>query len=133
MKQFVATSDAGKINIRKFHGDFMQLHSDVGSVVAKEVSGELDIQTDTGTIQLTLNEINQDVHLTSDVGSIHVDIKQVPESLVLDIDSEIGNVKVKGFEGFETTERSSLRYQKGDKGPVLRARTDVGAITITHN
>jgi len=130
VKEFDVASDTGKINIRKFHGDYMKVRSDVGAVVVKEASGALDIQTNTGKIELTLKEINRDVHLESDVGSIHVDMKEVPKSFVFDIGSEVGNVKVSGFEGFEMAERSSFRYQKGEKGPVLRAKTDVGSITI---
>lgn len=133
VKEFVATSDTGKIEIQKFHGEFMKLRTDVGGIVVTEASGEMDIRTDTGSIRLTMKEMRNDVHLESDVGSINVDMKQVPESLVLDIDSDIGKVTVKGLEGYESTAKSSLRYQKGEKGPVLRVKTDVGPITIESN
>lgn len=129
-KEFNITTDTGKITVHKFDGDYMKVRSDVGAVVVKDASGELDILTDSGKIEISLKEINKDIHLESDVGSIHVDMKKVPESFVFDVDSEVGNVKVNGLEGFEKVERSSFRYQKGEKGPVLRARTDVGSITI---
>lgn len=129
-KEFNITSDTGKITVRKFDGDYMKVRSDVGAVVVKDASGELDIQTDSGKIEISLKEITKNILLESDVGSIHVDMKELPESFVLDVDSEVGNVKVNGLESFEKVERSSFRFQKGEKGPVLRARTDVGSITI---
>lgn len=129
-KEFNITSDTGKITVHKFFGDYMKIRSDVGAVTVKETSGGLDILTDTGKIDVSLRDINKDILLESDVGSIHVDMKTVPESFVFDIDSEVGNITVNGLEGFERIERSSIRYQKGDKGPLLRSRTDVGSITI---
>lgn len=123
-------SDVGSISIEKFLGERMTLRSDVGSISVADASGELDIQTDTGKIDLTMNEITNDIRLKSDVGAIDVAMKQVPESLVLDVDSDVGQVSVSGLAGFDNLTGKPLRAHKGEGGPLLDVKTDVGSISI---
>ncbi|MFA8437760.1 DUF4097 family beta strand repeat-containing protein [Pueribacillus sp. YX66] len=128
--ELIVNSDVGEISIEKFHGERMELRTDAGTVSVAEASGELDVQTDTGNIDLVMSEITKDIRLKSDVGAIHVVMKQVPESLVLDVDSEVGNVSVTRLAGFEQLTGKPLRAHKGEGGPLLDVKTDVGSITI---
>lgn len=123
-------SAVGKISITKFHGARLKVHSDVGSISVLDAIGNVDIRTHTGKVDLMMAEITQDIRLRSDVGAIDVGIKKVPESLVLDVDSDIGQVNVSGFTGFDNLIGKPLRASKGEGGPLLDVKTDVGSITI---
>lgn len=132
VKELVATSDVGKISVEKFSGERMTLRNDVGAVDVRDASGEIDIQTDTGTIALTIDDMTEDIRLKSDVGTVSVNLKKVPEALRLDLDSDVGKVKVAGLSDFDNVSGAPIRAEKGQGGPMLYVRTDVGSITIEH-
>lgn len=132
VNELVATSDVGKISVEKFNGDLMTLRTDVGAVNVQNATGEIDIQTDTGNIALTMNEITEDIRLKSDVGKVSVVLNEVPKALSLDLDSDVGKVKTSGLTGFDNLTGHPIRAKKGNGGPLLHVRTDVGSITVKH-
>lgn len=125
-----AKSDTGKMSIEKFHGEQLTLRSDVGSIFVVEASGGMDIQTDTGNIDLTVTEVTNHIRLKSDVGQIDVKLQQVPDALGLDIASDVGPVSVANLKGFDQFTGSPIRAFKGEGGPILDVKTDVGSITV---
>lgn len=126
-------NDTGQIFIEKFRGEKLKLRSDTGDISVNDAAGEIDVLTDVGSIALALNEITHDIRLESDVGSINVAMKHVPDSLSLDVYSEVGPVSVIGLTGFDDLTGTPIRAIKGDGGPLLDVKTDVGSIMIAQS
>lgn len=131
VKELSVTNEVGNIKLEEFVGERVKLRSAVGAIKVLAATGEIDIRTEAGKIDVGLAKLTHDVQLKSDVGTITVALDEVPDSLLLDIDSELGKVKVDGL-GLEEVSRAPVRVQKGDGHPKLNIRTEVGAITVSH-
>ncbi|MRG86315.1 DUF4097 family beta strand repeat-containing protein [Salinibacillus xinjiangensis] len=115
------TSDVGEILIEAFSGQKANLHSNVGKTTLKSAVGEVNVQTDTGEIHVTMDEVTDDVTLQSKVGEINVQVKNIPDEVGLEVNSNVGEVDVQG----------PFIMNAETDGPVIKAITDVGEINVT--
>lgn len=131
VKELSVTNEVGKIILEEFVGERAKLRSAVGTIKVLAAAGELDIRTEAGTIDVSLAKLTHDVQLKSDVGAITIAFDDVPDSLLADIDSELGKVDIDSL-GLEEVSQVPIRVHKGDGHPLLHIRTEVGPITVGH-
>lgn len=124
-----AHSDVGDIYVNQFKG-VGTFVSNVGDIELEKISGKINSQTDTGEIDISLEEMTDDIELSSDVGDITVKFVNEPENIVFDLSSDIGDVSINGFKGFENRTTGSIITQLGSGGPLLEVKTDLGEITV---
>jgi DUF4097 and DUF4098 domain-containing protein YvlB len=124
-----AHSDVGDIQVNQFKGEG-NFVSNVGDVELENINGKIHAQSDTGEIDISLEEMSDDIELTSDVGDINVQFKNEPENVRLDLRSDVGDVTINGFESIKDASTGSIITQIGSGGPALVAKTDIGDIEI---
>ncbi|WP_226036215.1 DUF4097 family beta strand repeat-containing protein [Aquibacillus saliphilus] len=131
-QKFMAVSDVGKIVVDELTSEQASLTSDVGEIIVQDGVGAFDVETDTGRIQLNMLEVTENIYASSNVGQVNITVKQQPENLVLDLESDIGEVVLKNVNGFSNYSGKQLSAETGTKGPVITASTDVGKILVEH-
>ncbi|MBB6453815.1 DUF4097 and DUF4098 domain-containing protein YvlB [Salirhabdus euzebyi] len=120
--ELFVSNDVGEVGIDKFVGEKATIRTNVGKVNVKSAVGKIEIESDTGEVELTMEAITEDVNIKSDIGEVVVNVKELSESLVLDLDSDIGDIDVNG--PFVTNGNGP--------GPTLKVRTDIGEIEVNH-
>ncbi|MBM7605198.1 hypothetical protein JOC75_003221 [Metabacillus crassostreae] len=124
-----AHSDVGEIYVNGFTGlgDFQ---SNVGEVELENISGKIKAHTDTGEIDIKVEEMTDDIELSSDVGEVTVRFAKEPSNIGFDLSSDIGEVSINGFKGYDNNSSGSIITQIGNGGPMLKVSTDIGEILV---
>ncbi|MDQ0230826.1 DUF4097 family beta strand repeat-containing protein [Metabacillus malikii] len=131
-KQMKAENNVGEIFVSKYNGNGLY-KSDVGNIKLEKMNGKIKAQSDTGGIDINIIELTEDIDLKSDVGEIEVTIENDTENLAFDLSSEIGDVTVSGFDGYQNSTSKSIITKIGNEGPIIRAKTDIGGISVVSN
>lgn len=126
------SSDIGNIEIGKFHGESVDVESNIGEVTIAVVDAKVYIQTDTGEVNLSVENVTKDIGILSDIGEVNVNFINEPKNITFDLASNIGDVSLKGFESINTEKNRALRTSLGSGGPTVRIQTDIGEITVKH-
>ncbi|WP_407272473.1 DUF4097 family beta strand repeat-containing protein [Radiobacillus sp. PE A8.2] len=129
-EQFIASLDVGDLAVDDMTSKQTEIESNVGDVNIKDGVGAFDIETDTGEIGLAILEFREDISIQSDVGDVFVSLENEPENIVLDLQSDIGDIKVENLQGKNNSIGGDVYMEIGTGGPTLEVRTDVGEITV---
>lgn len=124
-----AKTSGGRIEVKDVKGD-THVATSGGSINLGTVQGNLDASTSGGSISATLaGQPNADCQLRTSGGGIHLN---VDPSANLMIDASTSGGGVDSNLNLTTTERkrSTLRGRLNAGGPLLKARTSGGGITI---
>lgn len=129
VEELKAHSDVGEIYVNGFTGigDFQ---SNVGEVELENISGKFKAHTDTGEIDIKVEEMTDDIELSSDVGDVTVTFAKEPSNIGFDLSSDIGEVSIEGFKGYDNHSSGSIVTQIGNGGPMLKVSTDIGEILV---
>lgn len=128
-EELVVGTNVGKITLNEYIGKMAELKTDVGSIEVINASGKMNIETNTGEVYLGMDKIDEDIDITSDTGKVEVVVQNKPDSLALDLKSDIGKVTA-DIEGLSVEEQmdSEIVGRLGSGGPKVNVRTDVGSI-----
>lgn len=130
-EKLVVGTNVGNITLNEYIGKQAELKTDVGSVEINNAIGKMNIETNTGEIYLGMDKIDEDIDIKSDTGKVEVVVENKPNSLALDLKSDIGEVTA-DTEGISIEEQmdNEIVGRIGSGGPKVKVRTDVGSITF---
>lgn len=126
-------SDTGDITLEEFSGRLLSAGSDTGTMRLRKITSEVKLDSDTGDFYLDMAGLPEDISLRTDTGDIQLTLGQ-EFPLVADFASDTGKTTVNAGSGafdFETKEKHKLRGKLGAGGPLVKARTDTGDITLS--
>lgn len=114
-----AENSAGKLNVR----------TSGGSIRLENISGAVDARTSGGSIRAKMDRVSEHLDLQTSGGSIRVEL---PKDIGFELDLRGSRVQseLDGFTG--TVERNSIRGTIHEGGPVVRARTSGGTVSIRY-
>ncbi|MGC5327448.1 DUF4097 family beta strand repeat-containing protein [Brevibacillus sp. SYSU BS000544] len=128
-EELVVGTNVGNIALEEYIGKQAELKTDIGSIEINNAIGKMNIETNTGKVYLGMDKIDEDINIKSDTGKVEVVVENKPDSLALDLKSEIGKVTA-DTEGISIEEQmdSEIVGRLGSGGPKVKVRTDVGSI-----
>ncbi|WP_342435974.1 DUF4097 family beta strand repeat-containing protein [Paenibacillus sp. FSL L8-0436] len=122
--RFEINNDVGSIELNQLQGTF-DISSDVGAITLRdvEVTGKSKVETDTGSIELSINEMKNSSSLKakSDIGKISASLDSSLKCTV-EASSELGHISGTG----------SGKLDLNGGGPLLSLSTEIGSISIQH-
>lgn len=120
--RFEINNDVGSIELSQLQGTF-DISSDVGAITLRdvEVTGKSKVETDTGSIELNINEMKNGSSLKakSDIGKISASLDSSLKCTV-EASSELGHISGTG----------SGKHDLNGGGPLLSLSTEIGSISI---
>ncbi|MEK4059005.1 MULTISPECIES: hypothetical protein [Paenibacillus] len=122
VNRFEINNDVGSIELSQLQGTF-DISSDVGAITLRdvEVTGKSKVETDTGSIGLSINEMKNGSSLKakSDIGKISASLDSSLKCTV-EASSELGHISGTG----------SGKHDLNGGGPLLSLSTEIGSISI---
>ena len=129
--EFEAKVNVGDVTISELIATSSSVELNVGDVVVRDVSGKMEVVTNTGGIDVSFLELTEDVFFKSNVGDIKANFQKQPENVVLDLKSNVGDVTVDGFEGISNEPGKNYYVELGEgSAPRIELKTDVGDIDV---
>ncbi|MCD1260811.1 DUF4097 family beta strand repeat protein [Paenibacillus athensensis] len=129
----IGQTNTGRIHVGRFEGQSLQLQTDTGGIEVEEATGDVRLQTDTGSIRAGLRDPGKTISASSDIGSIGLRLLSPLDSASFDLTSDIGGIdfSVPGA-AVDERERHRLHGTLGDgSGTHIRVQTDTGHIEVT--
>ena len=124
LDQFVAVINVGELDGTNLVLNEARVEVNVGEIDLIGVTGDWDLSTDIGDIDLDLLEWQGNIEAYTDIGDIEIRIPDEPEFYSLRLETELGDVKGVADPIVE------FRSTAGGEFPSLDASTDIGNITI---
>ncbi len=125
----IVTTDVGEVLLQDVTSETATVTSNVGEVTVLKAVGSWDIKVDVGEVDLQLKKLENQVTVQSDVGDVSVQIAEVPTDYTLDLSSDIGEVKLTGFD-YNNGSGKEIYMEKGSAEPLLEVDSDIGDITV---
>lgn len=122
-------SDVGDVKLQEVISKSAFVTSSVGDISIRQAQGEWDIKSDVGEVDLHLKELEQDITIVSDVGDIEVEVANKTSDYTLDLNSDIGDVEVVGFD-LNRDGGKEVYLQSGSGKPLLKVSSDVGDVEV---
>lgn len=123
-------SDVGDVKLQEIISKTATVTSNVGDTSIRQAQGAWDIKSDVGEVALHLKEWEQDITIVSDIGDIEVHLAKKTSDYTLDLDSDVGDVEVEGFD-LNRDGGKEVYLQSGSGEPLLKVSSDVGDIEVT--
>ncbi|WP_117168351.1 DUF4097 family beta strand repeat-containing protein [Paraliobacillus sediminis] len=123
-------SDVGDVKLQEIISKSASVTSSVGDTSIRQAQGEWDIKSDVGEVDLQLKEWEQDITIVSDIGDIEVQVAKKTADYTLDLDSDIGDVTVDGFD-LNRDGGKEVYLQSGSGEPLLKVSSDMGDIEVS--
>ncbi|MGO0060245.1 DUF4097 family beta strand repeat-containing protein [Brevibacillus fluminis] len=109
------------------------IHTSTGDVKLADLTGRMDLSTDTGNINATFTKkLEQDVTIDSSTGDVAIRLGALPDALRTELESSTGEIRarIKGLQAEEQKEHS-FQAAYGTNGPLIRVTTSTGEIELT--
>lgn len=124
-----AKTSGGSIQAENISG-VANLRTSGGSIRLEDVSAKLSAHTSGGTIRTYLSTFANDIDLKTSGGSIRIDLPSTADFNV-DLSGQRVITELKNFTG-ESGKRS-VRGQMGEGGPLIKAKTSGGSVSLVYH
>ena len=115
-------SDVADIDISDVSSTSLNVSSEVGDVSIKDYSGKLEIENETGSIEISTDKVTQSLIAHNEVGEIDLTINQKPMNIFISADSDIGSTRIFG--------QKTGSYMNGDGSITVDLSTELGDIRV---
>ncbi|NLW22545.1 MAG: DUF4097 domain-containing protein [Tissierellia bacterium] len=124
-----ASSSLGKISIEDVYSKENKLVTDLGSISVKNVTGDLEVKTDLGRIELEYHELSSNINAKSNSGNIEI-ILPKKSNFTLDANTGLGSIDT-NFP-LDTMEKSNTKVtgKVGSGANGITLSVDLGSISI---
>lgn len=134
-KQIHIQADDGNVILNGYQGDKLQGSIKFGNITVKELDASVNLQTDEGKANLTLRQaLKGQNRIQTKFGDVQVNFPKDPESLLLDLKSEYGEIK-SDFSSVPSSDQDLRVFkrkigQPTNHSPTLSIVTDNGDIVL---
>ncbi len=128
-KEVNVESSLGKISINNVSSVKNKLSADVGSIKAKNIVGDLEAETDLGSIELEYDDLNSDIAAKSDSGSIKIKLPK-NSSFYIEADTSLGNIKSDFPLEINEKSNTKLKGRIGDGKNKIITSVELGSIKV---
>ncbi len=115
-------SGVADIDISDVSSTSLNVSSEVGDVSIKNYSGKLDIENETGSIEISTDKVTQSLIAHNEVGEINLTINQKPMNIFISADSDVGSTRIFG--------QKTGSYLNGDGSITVDLSTELGDIRV---
>ncbi|MBM7570544.1 DUF4097 family beta strand repeat-containing protein [Aquibacillus albus] len=130
INELIASSDVGAVHIEGVISERAVLKSNVGKVDVRQGVGAFTIETDTGKVEMDMVAFTDDIMVKTDVGEAEVSVQEQPTSLLLSLQSNVGDVSVKNLDIVSEMSGKSYYKKVGSGSPKVHVQTDVGKVSV---
>lgn len=130
--ELTVTNDVGEIALVHTDSVDAQLKNSVGAVKLQHVKGPIHVKNSTGIVNVEVEHIADDLDIETALGEVSITLSNHPESIALDLVTEIGSVESNLDLSFTRNTRRSVIGQIGSDGPTVKVRTAIGKISVQH-
>jgi hypothetical protein len=121
-----ANTSGGAIDANRLSG-VAELSTSGGSIDLNNMAATISARTSGGSIRASLDTFNEDVELRTSGGNIRIQIPET-ENFDLELRGQRVNIELRNFSG--KAERDNIEGYVGTGGPLLKARTSGGSVTV---
>lgn len=125
-------TDTGEITLGGFTGSKLTASTDTATLRLQHIAAGLDLRSDTGHIMADLDALPDNASLRTDTGDIEITLNK-PLPLKADFASDTGKTSLSGGEApadFDVKEKHKLIGRLAGGGPLIKARSDTGDISV---
>ncbi|GIP34133.1 DUF4097 family beta strand repeat-containing protein [Paenibacillus sp. J2TS4] len=124
-------SSSGDITARGYSADLLKFKASSGDIHLSEGGAELQGETSSGDMRISLASLQSNINLVSSSGDIDIKLGEAPSALNLDFRSASGDGRV-GLEGFEyETDKSNRIIGKIGSGDInIKVKTSSGDFSM---
>lgn len=127
-------TDTGDLELEKFTGTKLDATTDTGDMKLMDLTGTVNANSDTGDIELSFPSIEHNVTVNTDTGDIQMSSDaQGSKGLKVDFRSDTGHTTATADGGklnLSVDEKHHLVGVLGEGGPLVKARSDTGSISL---
>lgn len=116
---------AGKIEYKNIHTSAIEANSEVGTVEIIDYTGELNVSSKTGTIEISTDKINDSIYSKTAVGTIEIKANEYPSDLSVSANTSVGSSTI-----FDNDTSSFL---SGNGSIIIDLKTETGSIEVVKN
>ncbi|PWV89407.1 putative adhesin [Paenibacillus cellulosilyticus] len=135
--ELVLSGGSGKIEVSGYTGSRIEGHSAAGNIELTDVEGELNIDNDTGDVNIGyVGQITNKSSITTGTGDVQLKFDHKPDALSIDASSESGKIKTSLVDESKVSDDGAgklLRTTIGSESsetPSLKIRTSTGNISL---
>ncbi|MDF2717204.1 MAG: hypothetical protein K0R28_4129 [Paenibacillus sp.] len=132
-KKIVLKTGSGDIEANGFKADTLTFDAKSGNVELSDFQAELKGETDSGDIEIELDELLHDIDVSAGSGNVTIELDREPKSLTVDYRGKSGNGKI-GWKGFDYREKDeeghTIKGAFGGGGTKLKVATGSGNFTL---
>ncbi|RNB90587.1 hypothetical protein EDM56_08780 [Brevibacillus fluminis] len=132
-KQMKVETSTGNAFAQDSQTQDLAIHTSTGDVKLADLTGRIDLSTDTGNINATFSKkLEQDLTVDSSTGDVAIQLGALPDALRAELESSTGEIRarIKGLQAEEQKEHS-FKAAYGTNGPLIRVTTSTGEIELT--
>jgi len=132
-EQLTISTDTGDVTLDGFEGSQLRIDTDTGDLRLQHVKAQVALDTATGDVKLSLDELRKSVDIDTDTGDVDILLAQaVP--VRLDFGSDTGRTKAT-IPGqvihYDLKEKHRLKGSfGGTEGPLVKVKSDTGDISF---
>ncbi len=129
--QVTIKNEFGRIEAADLKASSVDLKIDAGTIRVNRVSGKMQLETNAGGIEVEGISLDNDLSARTDVGEITIHLNESPKAAIVDLKSEIGDVKA-DLEDVQYSVNSTNEKigTIGSDGSRIDAYTSVGTILV---
>lgn len=123
-----ARTSGGSIDVNQL-GGVAELRTSGGDIELDNISAKISARTSGGDIRASLNRFDEDVILRTSGGNIRIEIPET-KNFDLELRGQRVNIELRNFSG--EAERDNIMGYTGSGGPLLKARTSGGSVSVDY-
>lgn len=120
--KLIAESEVGNIDINEVSSTSLKVSSESGNILINNYSGNLQVENEIGSINITTDKVNHSLLAKNEIGEINLTINQDPKNILISADSEIGSIQI--------YDKKTGSYMSGDGSTSIQLSTETGNITV---